>query len=165
MRKSTTFVSVLLTTFMLAMLVSVIADYRDVLSSTIKLGEATPTAEATQPEARAMDQPVSMPIATTAPIMDPNQAAALAAQIMGKDLLSIESALFNNATAYKVTFTTGDLVYMGLDGQILSIVQATTTPVVVVVQPPQKVKKKGGGGNGGSNSGGDDDGGGDDDDD
>jgi hypothetical protein len=47
--------------------------------------------------------------------------------------LSAESSSINGLNAYKITFTNNDVVYVGLDGQILGVQIA---PVVVNVQVP-----------------------------
>ena len=62
--------------------------------------------------------------------MTPEQASQLAAQVIGRtDLYSVETSKLNGVDAYLVTFSSGDLVYVSLTGQILSI---TKLPVVTV---------------------------------
>lgn len=161
MRKSTLFISAVLTTFMLAVLVGAVSAYKGTLTS-------TSAAAATQdpPTAIAL---VDTPIPTAASLLTPEQAAALAAQVMGRsDLYSVETTLFNNADAYLVTFSSGDLVYVSPEGQILSISHIPTTvaasaPVVTSNnnQPkrPRSSSSTGGGGSGeyeGGGEGGDD---------
>ena len=126
MRKSIIFISTVLTTFALVILYSVISAYRSNQN----------TAEvASTPVATITPAPTDMPTQT---ILTPEEAAQIAAQVVGKsNLLSAESANFNGVDAYKITFTNKDVVYVGLDGQILSVQIA---PVVVNVAPP--VKKK-----------------------
>jgi hypothetical protein len=70
--------------------------------------------------------------ATLAPtILTPEQAAQMAVQVVGNsNLLSAESSRINGADAYKITFINNDIVYVGLDGQILGVQVA---PVVVNV--------------------------------
>jgi hypothetical protein len=91
------------------------------------------------------------------------QAAQLAAQVVGNtDLLSAESSDVNGTNAYKITFTNNDVVYVGLNGQILSVQAA---PVVnnILVQAPapaqHKDKNRNGAGNNTSSSESHDDGG------
>ena len=65
-----------------------------------------------------------------------------AAQVAGNpNLLSAESWNLNGMNAYKITFTNNDVVYIGLDGQVLGVQIA---PVVVNVSAPvvQQVKHK-----------------------
>jgi hypothetical protein len=120
MRKSTIFISAVLTTFALVMLYSVAAAARGIVSS----GPSTQTEVA-----------VVEPTQTLAPVstdVTPEQAAQLASQVTGRtDLFSAESSTFNSVDAYKVTFISGDVVYVSLNGQILSI---QTVPQVITVQ-------------------------------
>ena len=126
-----------------------------------------------------MQPPTSAPIvenisapaaaAPTAAAITPEQAAALASQVLGRtDLFSVETADFNGAQSYLVTFSSGDLVYVSPEGQILSI--GKITPTVTVNTVPSHRKKQedvsapaqtGGG----SDNGGGEDGGGEHDDD
>ena len=65
------------------------------------------------------------------PSMSPQDAASLAAKAINRtDLYSIELADYQGAQAYKVTFSSGDIVYVGLDGQVLGS-EPPPTPVVI----------------------------------
>lgn len=127
MRKSTLFLSAVLTAFVLAVLVGVVSAYQNVVSASV----------APQPTAASPAQNVSVPqvqavIPTaTAAMLTPEQAAALAAQVLGRDdLYSVETADFNGASSYLVTFSSGDLVYVSFAGQILSVGKIVPTVVV-----------------------------------
>lgn len=128
MRKSTVFISAVLTTFALVMLYGVVSAYR----GTTNLAEAAAAPTAT-----------SAPVATDLPdptqvVIAPAAAAQLAARIIGNNsLLSAESSTINGVDAYKITFTNNDVVYIGLDGQILSVQMAPVT-VNVAAPIPQK---------------------------
>ena len=62
--------------------------------------------------------------------LTPQEAAAVASSVLNQqDVYSVESASFNGVDAYMVTFSSGQVAYVGLDGQILSITQIE--PVVV----------------------------------
>lgn len=87
--------------------------------------------------AMALKQPVA-PIAvasvaatpTVTASLTPQEAAALAATVLNQqDVYSVESAPYNGVDAYKVVFSSGQVAFVGLDGQILSITQIQ--PVVV----------------------------------
>jgi hypothetical protein len=55
----------------------------------------------------------------------PQQAAEIAALYMGRtDLYSVENSTVNDQPAYLVTFSSGDQVFISLDGQVLSVVSA-----------------------------------------
>jgi hypothetical protein len=124
MRKSTVFISAVLTTFALAMLYGVVSAYRG--ATNVAEAAAVPTATSAP---AATDIP-----APTQVVITPESAAQLAARIIGNsNLLSAESSTINGVDAYKITFTNNDVVYVGLDGQILSVQVA---PVVVNIAPP-----------------------------
>jgi hypothetical protein len=136
MRKSTIFISAVLTTFALVMLYGVVSAYQ----SASNLPEATPVPTDTA-TATAEPDPALEPTAAQI-VITPEQAAQLASQVVGNpNLFSAESSNLNGASAYKITFTNNDVVYVGLDGQILGIQVA---PVVVNASVPvvQQVKHK-----------------------
>jgi hypothetical protein len=125
MRKSTLFISATLTTFMLAVLFGVASAYQGIVNATKTTPQAQPV-----PVSQQVSQPV---LPTQAAAVTPEQAASLAAQVIGRtDLYSVEMTTFNGTDAYLVTFSSGDLVYVGLDGQILSI---SKLPVTIINQP------------------------------
>jgi len=141
MRKSTVFISAVLTTFALVMLYSLVSAYRG--NKNVVEAAALPAATRT-PEATDTPVPTEM-------IITPEEAAQLAAQVVGHDnLLSAESSNINGLDAYKITFTNNDVVYISPDGQILSVQVA---PVVVNIAAPVKQKKNNNNNNG--NGGGD----------
>ena len=160
MRKSTLFISAALTAFMLAVLVGVASAYQNVVKSSV--------AAVQPPTSAPIVENISAPqaVAPTATAITPEQAAALASQVLGRtDLFSVETADFNGAQAYLVTFSSGDQVYVSPEGQILSI--GKITPTVVVNTVPSHRKKQddvsvpaqtGGGDNGGGSGGEDHDG-------
>jgi hypothetical protein len=136
MRKNTLFLSAVLTAFVLAVLVGVISAYQNVVAASV----------AQQPTAVAAAENISVPQVqavsptATAVVLTPEQAAALAAQVLGRtDLFSVETADFNGASAYLVTFSSGDLVYVSPAGQILSV--GKIVPTVVVNDVPAHRKK------------------------
>ena len=139
MRKSTIFISAVLTTFALAMLYGVVSAYQNMS----KLPEAA--TQAAVAIDTATPEPTLEPTATPA-MLSPEQAAQLAAQVTGNsNLLSAESSSLNGMDAYKITFTNNDVIYIGLDGQVLGVQIA---PVVVNVSAPvpaqTRQKNKGG---------------------
>jgi hypothetical protein len=101
------------------------------------------TAEPTEPTATLAPITTESP-APTEVVLGPEEAARVAAQVVGNtNLLSAESSSFNGVDAYLITFANNDIVYVGLDGQVLAVQVA---PVVVNVAPPPKQKKKNNGG-------------------
>jgi hypothetical protein len=133
MRKSTIFISAVLTTFALVMLYGVVSIYQSM--SNLPEATALPT-DTVAPEPEVTLEPTA-----TQAVLTPEQAAQLAAKVVGNpNLLSAESSSVNGTNAYKITFTNNDVVYVGLDGQILGVQIA---PVVVNVSAPvQPVKNK-----------------------
>lgn len=143
MRKSTIFISAVLTTFALVILYRVASAYNDSKVAAVP-PTATPAPVETEPP--AIPEPTDI-------VFGPVEAAQVAAQVVGNtNLLSAETANYNGVSAYMVTFTNNDVVYVGLDGQILSVQIAPVTPVVVNVPAPTKNKHKNDGGNKRSNS-------------
>jgi hypothetical protein len=133
MRKSTIFISAVLTTFALVLLYNVVSAYRSNQNVPVV------AAATTEPTATLAPQPTDQP-APTPVMVSAVQAAQLATQVVGNSsLLSAESSSINGVDAYKITFTNNDVVYVGLDGQILSVQVA---PVVVNVSLPEQQKNK-----------------------
>lgn len=136
MRKSTVFISAVLTTFALVMLYRVASAYNENKTMT------TVTEVVAQPTAILEPTAIEPAVVPTDVALGPEEAAQLAAQVVGNtNLLSAESSNFNGVDAYMITFTNKDVVYVGLDGQILGVEVA---PVVVNVAPPKKNKNNDG---------------------
>ena len=127
MRKSTLFISAALTTFMLAILFGVVSAYQNIVKSTPPVAEQPlPTAEVAM---------VNAPIPTQVTIISPEEAASLASQVINRtDLFSAEVTQFEGVDVYLITFSSGDLVYVSMDGQIVSISKI----VVTVVSQPRR---------------------------
>jgi len=81
------------------------------LQAELNAMQAPPTAEAPAPAPAAAASGVSA-----------QNAAQIAARYLGRtDLYSVEVSQYNGASAYMVTFSSGDIVYVSLDGQILFV--------------------------------------------
>jgi hypothetical protein len=136
MRKSTIFISTVLTTFALVMLYGVVSAYRNI-STVPEVSALTANTETPEPTTAPTDAPTAVP---TQHVLTPEEAAQLAAQVIGNtNLLSAESASINGADAYKITFTNNDVIYVGLNGQILGVQIA---PVLLNVAVPAPTKHK-----------------------
>jgi hypothetical protein len=117
MKKSSLFISAVLTTFILAVLAGAITAYRAFTRD---------TTQTVVSQAPVVLQPTTV-------TLTPEAAAQVAAQYLRRsDLYSVESAILNGVTAFKVTFSSGDVVYVGTDGQVVSVVPAQ----VVLIQNP-----------------------------
>jgi hypothetical protein len=74
---------------------------------------------------------------TTAPVTNitAEQAAQIASQALGQSqIYSVETVQWNNQMVYQVTFSSGDIARVGLDGTVLNIqpaAQQTTVTTVV----------------------------------
>ena len=114
MRKSTLFISAALTTFLLVILAGVMTTYQTLSSPVVEDVQAqAEVAPISQEPVAVVPQPVNL---------TPDQAADLASQVMGdSELFSVEVTQFNGESVYLITFSSGNLVYMSLDGRILSI--------------------------------------------
>ena len=111
MKKSSLFISTILTVFIVAIMAGTATAYHALN------GNPTP-----------VSQPTAVAQATPAPL-SPEQAAQLAAQYWGRsDLYSVETSAYNGASAFKVTFSSGDIVYVSPEGQVVAVIAA---PVAV----------------------------------
>ena len=165
MRKSTLFISAALTTFLLAVMFGVASAYQNIVKST---QQSQPVAVQSQPtqEQMIVNAPVVPPTPAQPANISPEDATALASKVINRtDLYSVEVTQFNGVDAYLVTFSSGDLVYVSMDGQILSISKLPVTTIVQKGSKPgasdnqrssQPVASSGGGHEGGEHEGGDD---------
>ena len=111
----------------MAMLAGVASAYQGVIAAS----NPTATAQAQeQPQVKAISHTV--PTDAQAVNLTPEEAAGLAAQVLGQnDLYSVEVTDLKGETVYMVTFSNGKLVYVSLDGQIRSIGDVPVDTVVV----------------------------------
>lgn len=140
MRKSTLFISAALTTFMLAVMFGVASAYQKIVQNG---GVATAAPQAANENNAAVNTAVVSGIT-------PEQAAEVASTVLGRtDLYAAESSQLNGMDAYLVTFSSGDLVYVSLDGKVLSI---SKIPVKYVAGQPVWVGPSNNGGGDSSSS-------------
>jgi hypothetical protein len=144
------FLSATLTAFVVATLSGVVNKVTSVSAS-----DATPVQAVVQQVATAtLEQPTDLPAPTAQQPLGPEQAAALAAEAINRqDVYSVETSTYNNVDAYKVVFSSGDVVYIGMDSLVLA--KTKLQPAVVNVQatnPPKKNRNNGGGDSQTSNS-------------
>lgn len=162
MRKGVSFVSVVLTTFILSLVAGVVYAYNGLMTKP----DAPQTGSQVDAQSPANVQPMSMPfVASTAtgiPNLSPQDAAYQASQYLNQtDLYSVELADVGGVQAYKVTFSSGNIVYINMQGQVLGM-ETPPPPVVITAAGGggggRKGKSSGGGGGqgGGENEGHDD---------
>ena len=119
MRKSTMFISAALTTFMLAVMFGVASAYQKIVQTGV------PTEAAQQTQSTDVTFGTSSTVAGAVSI---EQAADLASNVIGRtDLYAAENAQLDGVNAYLVTFSSGDIVYVSLDGKVLSISKLPVT--------------------------------------
>ncbi len=65
------------------------------------------------------------PVLVVPSLVSPEQAAQIAAVALGQSkIYSVKSASFNGIPAYKVTFSSGDVAFVSMDGQLLTVQRA-----------------------------------------
>lgn len=128
MSKKSLFVSAALTAFVLAILVNVVSAYNQKIN--------TPP-EVVQPDVPTPVITVEVLPTETKPVFLTHQEAALvAANFLGDtDLFSVENAPWEDKDAFKVVFSSGYIVYVSLDGQVLT----SEAPQPVIVSVPALV--------------------------
>ncbi|MBI5352179.1 MAG: hypothetical protein HZB50_06035 [Chloroflexi bacterium] len=146
MRKSTLIISVILTAALLYALYSFVSTYKKAVQATVPATAipatalpgttlpATVSAEVTQelPTVAATEVSVAGKITIY-------EAAAMAVKVLGqKNLYLVENSQFNGTDAYLATFASGDILYISLDGQVLS---ASKGPAVKISQPKSHYNK------------------------
>lgn len=154
MRRNIPLISAAVTTFSLVILASVVYAYQAMAAP-----PSVPLPGGNQPGVPARVE-ASAPLDPAASSnVSPQDAAALAAIYLNRtDAFSVELAVFNGTQSYKVTFSSGDIAYVALNGQVLGNVPA---PAAVVSSVPARPRGSGqGGGRSGGGGGGGDEGGG-----
>lgn len=148
--KNALFISAVLTAFVLTILGGV--------ASTLNPTQASQVAVAASPTEtiQITDVPTQPdPTVTASAPVGPEQAAAIAAEYMKKnDVYSVESTLLEGVPVFKVVFSSGDVVYLGLDGTVISTEKLQ--PTTVFVDPtaaPRKHKSNNNGATGASSGG------------
>ena len=161
MIKSVTFISMVVTTFVLVLLAGVVYAYQGFAASA-----PTPTLQSDiNPQTVDLALNAQSPQTNTSDI-SPQDAASTAVKFSScTDLYSVELADFNGYQTYKVTFSSGDTIYVSLNGQVVGsapppqsqsvVASPTTSPTpAVIYQGPIKKRPTAGHGSSSSSSGG-----------
>ncbi len=93
-----------------------------------RLAQAQQEEQALQAQLAALTQPTITPTVTSAPVsmISMREAAQIAASYLhDKDVYSVELVQLNSANVYQVTFSSGDLVFVSLDGNVISVERAS----------------------------------------
>jgi hypothetical protein len=138
--KNALFLAATLTAFVLATLFAVV---NKVTTTPIEAAAAP----AVQNTATSTDQPTDMPSATAQSQLGPEEAAKLAAEAISRtDVYSVESFSYNGADTYKVVFSSGDIVYVGMDRQVVDTAKLQAVAVYSAPAVVPAAKKHNGGG-------------------
>ncbi|MBE0669038.1 MAG: hypothetical protein IH588_00490, partial [Anaerolineales bacterium] len=126
MRKSTLFISAMLTIFLMATMFGAASAYKQI----VKNNDAATTKSESGPMI-ANVQPTATVVPTAQPlVISPEQATTVAIDFLGDtNVYSVESVIYENASAYLVTFSSGNLVYVSPSGEIIT--NTTVQPVYV----------------------------------
>ena len=102
---------------------------------------AAPAAQVVAAQNTATSQPTDLPAPTAQVPPTPDEAAALAAAAINRqDVYSVETTTYQGVEGYKVVFSSGDVVYIGLDKLVLA--KTKLQPAVVSVDPTKAPKKQ-----------------------
>ncbi len=148
MRKSTLFVSAMLTVFLMATVFGVVSAYQQVVKNSNLIPAQAP-AQVASKEVNADTVFPSVPTATEIVVplvVTPEEATTVAVEFLGdSNVYSVEVVDYEGMPTYLVTFSSGDLVYVSSTGSVVA--NTKLEPVIVVAS------NNSGGGGGGSNQG------------
>jgi hypothetical protein len=170
MKKKSLFLSAGLTTFILVLIAGVIKVSADSLRSNANHTAAVVAVVATAiPPTDTLSQPTDTSQPTISPYISPEEAIAIASARLGaKDLYSIDTVSLAGMDVYKVSFSSGSVVYVSPEGHILAVTSLTrvvqqdssgsgsTSPSSSTTTNPTSVPPGTSGGHPGDDSGGDD---------
>ena len=146
MRKSTLFISVALTAFLIATSFGAVSAYQKMIQSR----DAAPSQVVSQPVVAEVLPTAAPTSAPAAMVISPDQATLIASNFLGRtDVYSVEVVDYQGVPAFLVTFSSGDLVYVSSDGTVLANKQL---PPVVVSAPSNQSKGKNSNDDGNTNS-------------
>lgn len=136
-------ISASVTAFILALTAAAVYAYRGMSGSTVTVQQPQPVSQTGGAVGTSLMLSAA-PAAVAMPSVSPQDAASVAAKAINRtDLYSIELADYQGAQAYKVTFSSGDIVYISMTGQFLGS-EMPPAPVYVT---------QSGGGSGGNQGG------------
>ncbi|HEY3310523.1 MAG TPA: hypothetical protein VGK00_02680 [Anaerolineales bacterium] len=111
------FLSAALTAFVVAVLFGVVAK----VTAANRQAEAAAPVAVQAPAASVQPQPDVPADPAVQPALGPEEAATLAAKAINRqDVYSVESFKYMGTDSFKVVFSSGDVVYMGLDRSVLA---------------------------------------------
>jgi hypothetical protein len=138
--KNALFLAATLTAFVLATLFAVV---NKVTTTPIEAAAAP----AVQNTATTIAQPTDQSTATAQSQLGPEEAAKLAADAISRtDVYSVESFSYKGVDTFKVVFSSGDIVYVGMDRQVVDTAKLQAVAVYSAPVVPATKKHNGGGG-------------------
>ena len=142
--------SAAITAFIMALIAGAVFAYRTLSSASAVTQQQV--SQASAPLQVAAVDPTQAPPPTAVPNVTPQDAASIAAKsINHTDVYSVQLADIKGAQSYMVTFSSGDVVYIGMQGQVLATMPPPTPATVFSAVTGGG---GGGGGGGGHSSGG-----------
>ena len=148
MRKSTLFVSAMLTVFLMATMFGVVSAYQQIVKNNNMASTQSTQKTLSQPVSIALAAPTATEVAPL--VVTAEEATTIAVDFLGDpNVYSVEVVEYQGAPTYLVTFSSGDLVYVSSEG--LVVANSKLQPVVITASNPTN---NGGGqaNNGGSSS-------------
>lgn len=154
MGKMVVVISGAITAFILALTAGAIYAYRSVSTSSPNAVGAANDQQSIDQAAATIQPAVAQP-PTAVPEISPQDAASIAGKFMNRtDLYSVEIGSVQGAPAYKVTFSSGDVAFVSLQGQMLSFQPVPRPGSVTTVGASAPRQSQGGRIRGGSGGGG-----------
>lgn len=134
MRKSTLFVSAVLTVFLMATMFGVVSAYQQVVKNN--------STTSTQPSQNVLSRsvsvdiaPVTTPTVTVPLVVTAEEATTIAIDFLGDpNVYSVEVVDYQGVPTYLVTFSSGALVYVNSEGVVVANTQMQ--PVVITASNP-----------------------------
>ncbi len=161
MKKNTLFLSAAITTFILVIVAALVLKVKTIgLVSPAAAASAVPAATSTQAPTDTLQPTDTATMSPTAePFISPQEAVTIASKALGNtQIYSVDTETRYGKDVYKVTFSSGHIVFVNPQGIILAIISpqaayVAPTPDQQSSNNPPSNPKKGGGDDGG---GGDD---------
>lgn len=127
MRKSTLFISTVLTIFMMATIFGVASAYQQIVRNQSTAAQVSAVQVAPVAQVVPAQPAASVPTLT---IVTPEQATTIASTFLNDtSVYSVETVDYQGVVAYLVTFSSGNLVYISTTGEILAV--SKIPPVVI----------------------------------
>src|SRR5512146_818196 len=122
-------ISASITAFILALTAGAVHAYRTASQAALTVQQPPAATEAASQVGASLLEQAPAPAVAAVQNVAPQDAASIAAKAINRtDLYSVELADYQGTQAYKVTFSSGDVVYIALDGKLLGT-EAPPAPV------------------------------------